>query len=264
MTECVPWVKWRFDKWQHDPGLRMCGLAARGLWADLLAIMHGCEPYGHLSVQGRSPSPKQIASMVGMTSEREVIALMKELEENGVFSRSGDGQVFCRRMVRDNTARLNGKYYGAQGGNPDLLAKSAEGDNPADERGLTPNPTPPVGRTLNPDKDTERKREREKETPPISPPASRGGRKRLNCSRIPDDWQPDEKGKAFARAKNANFDEAAVQAFRDYHAAHGSLMADWPAAWRTWCGNAERFGRSTANQPEQKMHPALARMSSRL
>lgn len=25
--------------------------------------------------------------------------------------------------------------------------------------------------------------------------------------------------------------------FEDYHRAHGSLMADWPAAWRTWCRN---------------------------
>jgi uncharacterized protein YdaU (DUF1376 family) len=29
--------------------------------------------------------------------------------------------------------------------------------------------------------------------------------------------------------------------FRDYHRAKGSLMADWSAAWRTWCGNYRAF-----------------------
>lgn len=29
--------------------------------------------------------------------------------------------------------------------------------------------------------------------------------------------------------------------FRDYHIREGSLMADWPAAWRTWVQNAKKF-----------------------
>lgn len=38
------------------------------------------------------------------------------------------------------------------------------------------------------------------------------------------------------------FDASAeLQRFRDHHTAKGSLMADWNAAWRTWCGNAKRF-----------------------
>ena len=35
MTDEVSWVKWHFSKWLGDPALRMCSLAARGLWADL-------------------------------------------------------------------------------------------------------------------------------------------------------------------------------------------------------------------------------------
>lgn len=31
---------------------------------------------------------------------------------------------------------------------------------------------------------------------------------------------------------------AEVQKFSDYHAAKGSVMADWQAAWRTWVGKA--------------------------
>lgn len=35
-----------------------------------------------------------------------------------------------------------------------------------------------------------------------------------------------------------------AQKFRDHHAAHGSRMVDWRAAWRTWCSNALRFNRA--------------------
>ena len=35
-----PWMKWYPADWRSDPGLRMCSFAARGLWADLLALMH--------------------------------------------------------------------------------------------------------------------------------------------------------------------------------------------------------------------------------
>lgn len=40
-------------------------------------------------------------------------------------------------------------------------------------------------------------------------------------------------------------DEA--EAFRDHHRSRGSRMADWPAAWRTWYGNALKFNKPAAN-----------------
>ena len=98
----------------------MCSLAARGLWADLLAIMHGCKPYGHLAVNGRSPTAMQIASMVGMTTEDEITILLAELEANGVFSRSGDGLIYSRRQVRDHKTTERDKANGSLGGNPKL------------------------------------------------------------------------------------------------------------------------------------------------
>ena len=42
---------------------------------------------------------------------------------------------------------------------------------------------------------------------------------------------------------------AELQRFRDHHAARGSLMADWNAAWRTWCANARRFHEERAGPP---------------
>lgn len=172
MTETVPWVKWRFDKWRNDEGLRMCGLAARGLWADLLAIMHGAIPYGHLSVNGRAPTPKQIASLVGMTTEKEVAQLLKELEENGVFSRNEEGLIFCRRLVRDNRAREDGRAHGLRGGNPALIHISNEEDNQDTLNGIRVGLTPP----LNPEEEREKERESEQESAGAGPVKGREGK----------------------------------------------------------------------------------------
>lgn len=32
-----------------------------------------------------------------------------------------------------------------------------------------------------------------------------------------------------------------IEAFKDYHLAHGSLMADWEAAFRTWLRNQAKW-----------------------
>ncbi|MFA6134710.1 MAG: hypothetical protein WC869_11910 [Phycisphaerae bacterium] len=103
-------MKWYPADWRSDPSLRMCGFAARGLWADLLALMHEAEPYGCLLVNGKPPSPAQLAAMLGGTA-RQVETLMAELEAAGVFSRDDEGVVYSRRMVRDQAASLEGREW---------------------------------------------------------------------------------------------------------------------------------------------------------
>lgn len=57
------------------------------------------------------------------------------------------------------------------------------------------------------------------------------------------DWTPDQAG--FSYAREAGMSEIVVQQesskFRNYHASKGNLMADWNAAWRTWCDNHKSF-----------------------
>lgn len=184
MADVLPWVKWRFDRWRNDEGLRMCGLAARGLWVDLLAIMHGCEPYGHLAIKGRAPSSAQIASMVGMTNPKEVSGLLVELEEAGVFSREESGLIFCRRMVRDNLARLQGKLHGCEGGNPVLTGRVpkpiTDEPTPNAQEGLTP----PV-KTEKREEKRERVREEKKESRSLRSLVELPG---LNSGLFPEFW----------------------------------------------------------------------------
>ena len=189
MSEELPWVKWHFAKWRTDPGLRMCGLAARGLWKELLCIMAECQPYGHLLVNGRGLSNAQIASMVGMTSEREVGRLLAELDDAGVFSRTPEGAIYSRRLVRDKHARDLGRAYGKAGGNPALTGK---GKTPEQEDGVKGGVNPKANPTPLPREEREEKREKEEEKKEASPSAQ-AARARIDLPA----WLPAEPWRAF-------------------------------------------------------------------
>lgn len=103
-----PWMKFFPADWRADPQLRLCGLAARGLWAEMLCLMHTAEPYGHLVINGRPLSDAQLAGLCGVPVA-DVAPLLRELEDAGVFSRTDDGILFCRRMIRDDQKRLDGE-----------------------------------------------------------------------------------------------------------------------------------------------------------
>jgi hypothetical protein len=110
-------TRWFFPDWMSDPGIRASCLAARGLWKDLLCLagMNKGADHGFVLLNGRIPSLADLARMVG-ASESEVAPLLQELETNGVFSRDRRKVIYCRRMVRAEKNRRNGKL----GGNPNL------------------------------------------------------------------------------------------------------------------------------------------------
>jgi len=89
------------NDWQADSELKSCSLAARGLWMEIMCIMHSAEPYGHLVTRMGEPlSMARLSRVVGSTEE-ECIALIDELEDVGVFSRTQGGAIYSRRMVAD-------------------------------------------------------------------------------------------------------------------------------------------------------------------
>lgn len=127
-----PWGKWYWADWRSDPGLRMCGFAARGLWMDLLSLMAEAVPFGHLLVNGKPPTTQQLATMLGGTA-RQVEALLAELDAAGVPSRTAEGVLFSRRMVRDRERDIRDRENGRGGGNPNLRRRDKQGVNPPDK-----------------------------------------------------------------------------------------------------------------------------------
>lgn len=236
MTEAVPWVKWHFDKWRGDNGLRKCSLAARGLWMELLCIMHEATPYGHLVVNMKPLSDRDVAQFVGSSSVKEVKMLMSSLRDAGVFSETSTGVVYSRRLVRDNEIRGKSIVNGKSGGNPALKRVNPILQPPREEDLSDP---------LKIEKEEEKEREEERQKASLreaKKSAARGGR-------LAEDWTPGSEGGTFAR--NLGLDPKATFAvFRDYwlaKAGKDAMKVDWAATWKNWCRReAERTGAKPA------------------
>jgi len=127
-----PWMKFYPADWRSDAMLRLCSIAARGLWAEMMCLMHEAERYGSLLVNGKRIDKKQLANLAGI-SEKDCSALLLELEGNGVFSRDDDGTIYSRRMRRDFDKAVKDKENGKGGGNPKLKGGVNPQDNGEDK-----------------------------------------------------------------------------------------------------------------------------------
>lgn len=105
-----PWLKFYPQDWRGDPKLRMCSIGARGLWAEMICLMHEAEPYGHLLVNNVPVTVRQLASLAGI-AQSDCMKFMAELESSGVYSRTDTKTIFSRRMVRDAEKSLEGKKH---------------------------------------------------------------------------------------------------------------------------------------------------------
>lgn len=134
-----PWLKFYPTDWRSDPKLRMCGLPARGLWIEMISIMHEATPYGHLLVSGRAPTDTQLAVLVG-SPPAQIPELLGELEAAGVFSRTGKGVIYSRRMTRVAKKSAIARKNGKNGGNPTL---SKQKENSSSDNQTPTNPVKP-------------------------------------------------------------------------------------------------------------------------
>ncbi len=213
-----PWMKWYPSDYRADPRVRMCSLAARGLWSDMLWYMHEGEPYGHLTINGRAPKLDEIANLVGRP-EREVEKAFGELVRQQVFS-TASGVIYSRRMVRDHEKEERDRLNGKGGGNPKLINK----DKVLDNRWVNP-----------PDKGEDKAHMLELE--------SRKKKQNKNSvsmgTRIPEGWDASIQEIEFARSQGLSDNAIAEEeaSFRDYwkgRAGAGARKADWEATWRSW------------------------------
>jgi hypothetical protein len=122
-------MKWYPSDWRSDAKLRLVSFAARGLWVDILSLMHESEQYGYLLVAGKSPSVKNLSMLLGGDA-KEISRLLGELSDFGVYSVTDQGVIYSRRMVRDKAKSEDDRVNGKRGGNPKLRKTDKGGVNP--------------------------------------------------------------------------------------------------------------------------------------
>lgn len=110
--------------WRKDTGVQSLDYEARGVWMEILCLMHESERRGILTLNGKAMPDEALSRLLGI----EVVLLkqiLSKLEAHGVASREQDsGALLSRRMVRDENIRKVRSEAGKQGGNPLLLKQN--------------------------------------------------------------------------------------------------------------------------------------------
>ena len=224
--------------WRNDAGLKLCSLSARGLWIEMICIMHAAEPYGHLCAAGRPLDTRDLSKLVG-ESERDVKKWLDELVRNNVCS-SEEGAIISRRMVRDESLRERRAAGGEAGSEFGHLGAEhgKKGGRPRKETGdkkppLNPPPSSSSSSSSSNNEDT---------APSAKSPR---GTALPETWTLPDDW------KTWAEGARSDVDVLTVaDSFRDYWVAKpgkDGRKADWLATWRNWVRN-QRSG--SAQRPQ--------------
>ena len=205
--------------WLNDARLRMVSVGARGLWIEMICLMHQGSEYGYLKVGGKVILNANLARMCGATLE-EVEGWVNELEQVEVFSRHADGCIYSRRMIRDEEVRQARAAGGKLGGNPALKDKTKV--NLSSNLEPTPSSSSSSSSSLS-------KEKRAKASPVACPPDV--------SEQVWEDWQKLRKAKkapvtetviksARREAEKANL---SFENFLEVWCARGSqgLQADW-------------------------------------
>lgn len=74
---------------------------------------------------------------------------------------------------------------------------------------------------------------------------------KMNKTRLPENFEVSPRIMELAKKNGWPDPRSEVDAFKDYHLAHGTLMLDWEAAFRLWLRNAQQW-----NKPRRTQLPA--------
>ena len=143
-----PWMKFYPADWRSDPQLRLCSIGARGLWIEMLSIMHEADKYGYMIIADMPLTIEQVSILAGVPLD-ETGELVLELEKAKVFSRDRNGTIYSRRMVSDAKKAARSRENGKKGGNPSL------GKQKDNSEWVNPklSPKKPEARSQKPDKE---------------------------------------------------------------------------------------------------------------
>lgn len=110
--------------WRKDPGVQSLDYEARGVWFEILCLMHEAEPRGMLTLAGKAMSDEALARLLGL-DKHHLNQILSKLAEHGVSSVDpATGALCSRRMIKDENLRQIRQNAGKKGGNPVLVKQN--------------------------------------------------------------------------------------------------------------------------------------------
>lgn len=203
--------------WRSDPGVQALDYFERGVWFEIICLMHESSERGRLLLNGAPMPDEALARILGL--DKQILTnTLTTLLTYGVASRDPkDNALICRRMVRDEELRQIRTQAGKKGGNPVLLKQ---------------NPTTRVNLKSTPSSSSSIK---EKDT-------SEEVSKKRRGSRLPSLFPLTAEMERYARERRPDLDPLTEhEKFCNFwwsKTGHDATKLDWPATWRNWILNA--------------------------
>lgn len=115
MKQNLPHIQFYVGDWRKDLAIQSLSYYHRGIWFELLMLMHCSEQRGRLVLSGKPMTNAALARLLGL-SEQESQLTVEILLSQGVASRDQNGSLICRRMVREEEVRNKRREAGSIGG----------------------------------------------------------------------------------------------------------------------------------------------------
>lgn len=107
--------------WRKDMGVQSLSFHDRGVWWEMLCLMHESERRGVLILNGKAMDHDCLSRLLGL-DKQILTTTLTSLLTSGVASIEQDtGAIYSRRMVRDENLRKIRAEAGSKGGNPVLV-----------------------------------------------------------------------------------------------------------------------------------------------
>lgn len=107
--------------WRSDTGVQSLSFHERGIWFEMICLMHESEDRGKLMLNGKAMPDDTLSRVLGLHKQTLDKAL-SSIFKYGVASRcEKTGAIMSRRMVADENLRYIRQQNGLKGGNPFLL-----------------------------------------------------------------------------------------------------------------------------------------------
>jgi len=131
MADKLPFIQFFTGDWKKDPGIQALDYEARGVWFEMLIIMHESDSRGKLTLNGDKMPDEALARLLGL-DEAKTKQILGKILSYGVASEEQDtGIIYCRRMLRDIDLRKKRAEAGSKGGKQRAINKKAK-SNPSE------------------------------------------------------------------------------------------------------------------------------------
>ncbi len=115
----LPAIEFYPADWRKDIGVQSLSFQDRGVWFEILMLMHESERRGLLILNGQAMTEEALARVLGLDKQiltTTITTLLLRGRED-----PASGALMNRRMVRDEKLRIVRQESGKLGGNPVLV-----------------------------------------------------------------------------------------------------------------------------------------------